>query len=79
MTLLSGPQIISALCKQLQNQSGRHLYVILGSYALIEAFEKNDLAPAQISDGLPFPKPLNFNPRIIGTNRGRSLATHGTR
>jgi len=70
---MSGPQIISALCKQLQNQSGRHLYVILGSYAMIEAFVKNDLAPAQISDGLPFPKPLNFNRELLAQIEDQDL------
>ena len=73
MTLLSGPQIISILCKQLQNQSGRHLYVILGSYALIEAFVKNDLTPAKTSDGLPFPKPVNFNQELLAQIEDEAL------
>lgn len=65
MPKLAGPQIISELCKQLQNQSGRHLYVVLGTYQLLEKFEKDDLAPALTKDGLPLPKPVNFNQDLL--------------
>ena len=65
MPLLSGPQVISELRRQLQNQSGRHLYVVLGSYGQLESFEKSDLAPAQTVDGLAFPEPMNFNRELL--------------
>lgn len=65
MPILTGPQIISELRKQLQNQSGRHLYVVLGSYNQLESFEKNDLAPALTADGVVFPKPVNFNQDLL--------------
>lgn len=60
MPILTGPQIISELRKLLQNQSGRHLYVVLGTYQQLENFEKNDLAPALSADGIPMPQPVNF-------------------
>ncbi len=65
MPLLTGPQVISELRRQLQNQSGRHLYVILGSYGQLASFEKNDLAPAQMVDGQTFPEPINFNRELL--------------
>ncbi len=65
MPILTGPQIISELRKQLQNQSGRHLYVVLGTYQLLENFEKNDLAPALTADGKFLPKPVNFNRDLL--------------
>ena len=65
MPLLSGPQIISELRRQLQNQSGRHLYVVLGSYAQLTSFEANDLTSAQTVDGQGFPEPVNFNRELL--------------
>lgn len=65
MPLLSGPQVISELRRLLQNQSGRHLYVVLGSYSQLTSFEKNDLAPAQTADGEALPEPVNFNLELL--------------
>jgi hypothetical protein len=65
VALLTGPQIISALCKQLQNQSGRHLYMVVGGYIPLETFIKNDLAPARSTEGTPFPTPVNFNRELL--------------
>lgn len=65
MPLLSGPQIISELRKQLQNRSGRHLYAVLGTYHLLENFEKNDLASALTVDGRALPRPVNFNRDLL--------------
>jgi len=65
MPILNGPQIISELRKQLQNQSGRHLYAVLGTYQQLENFEKNDLAPALTADGRILPKPVNFNRDLL--------------
>lgn len=65
MPLLTGPQIVSELRKQLQNQSGRHLYVALGTYHLLENFEKNDLAPALTAEGQALPRPINFNRDLL--------------
>ena len=73
MTLTTGPQIVSILRKQLQNQSGRHLYVVLGTYQLLENFEKNDLAHALTPDGQNFPKPLNFNLDLLNHIEDESL------
>lgn len=65
MPILTGPQIISELRKQLQNQSGRHLYAVLGTYQMLENFEQNDLAPALTADGQKLPKPVNFNRDLL--------------
>jgi hypothetical protein len=65
MPILTGPQVISELRRQLQNQSGRHLYVVLGSYNHLESFVKNDLTPAQTADGKTFPEPVNFNRELL--------------
>ncbi len=65
MPLLGGPQVISELRRLLQNQSGRHLYVVLGSYGQLETFEKSDLAPAQTADGQAFPEAVNFNRELL--------------
>lgn len=65
MPLLTGPQIISELRKQLQNQSGRHLYAVLGTYQHLEDFERYDLAPALTADGKQFPSPVNFNRDLL--------------
>lgn len=65
MALLTGPQIITELRKQLQNQSGRHLYVVLGTYTLLDHFEKDDLASALTVDGRALPQPVNFNRDLL--------------
>lgn len=65
MPQLTGPHVISELCKQLHNQSGRHLYVVLGTYGSLEQFEKNDLAHAVTAEGEPFPDPKNFNRDLL--------------
>lgn len=65
MPRLSGPQVITELRRLLQNQSGRHLYVVLGSYAQLETFEKDDLAQSQMADGCPFPEPVRFNRELL--------------
>ncbi len=73
MPVLSGPQVVSELRCQLKNQSGRHLYVVLGSYSQLEAFERNDLGPAQMVDGQPFPQPLAFNRELLARIEDEAL------
>jgi hypothetical protein len=65
MPLLTGPQIVTELRKQLQNQSGRHLYVVLGNYNQLDTFEKADLASAQMVDGQALPRAVNFNRDLL--------------
>jgi len=65
MAQMGGPQIISELRKQLQNQSGRHLYAVLGTYQHLENFERNDLAPALTVEGRHLPSPVNFNRDLL--------------
>lgn len=73
MPPLSGPQVISELRRLSQNQSGRHLYLVLGSYSQLDSFEKNDLAPAQMADGQGFPKPVNFNRELLACIEDEAL------
>lgn len=65
MPYLTGPQVISELRRLLHNQSGRHLYVVLGSYSQLDSFEKNDLIPAQMANGQGFPEAVNFNRELL--------------
>ena len=73
MPILTGPQVISELRRQLQNQSGRHLYVVLGLYSQLEAFEKIDLTPAQTADGQAFPELVNFNRELLACIEDEAL------
>ena len=65
MPILTGPQIIIELRRQLQNLSGRHLYVVLGEYKQLDEFEKNDLSPALTVDGKLLPQSTNFNRSLL--------------
>jgi hypothetical protein len=73
MPHLTGPQVITELRKQLQNYSGRHLYVALGTYEQLDTFCNHDLAPALRMDGRAFPKPLNFNRTLLDRIEDESL------
>ena len=61
----SGPQIISMLREQLQQDIGRHMYGVLGSYECLARFETDDLAQARDAHGVLFPKPLNLNRELL--------------
>jgi hypothetical protein len=63
--IASGPQIIAHLSSDLLNQSGRHLYAVLGSYPQLARFEGEDLAHASDSLGQPLPAPLNLNAALL--------------
>lgn len=65
MPMFAGPQVVIELRRQLQNQSGRHLYVVLGTYEQLDGFEKNHLASSLSVDGNALPKPLNFNRELL--------------
>ncbi len=73
MPILTGPQIISEFRKQLKNQSGRHLYVVLATYDQLASFEKNDLTQAATAEGQAFPKPLNFNLALLANIEDEDL------
>lgn len=64
---LTGPEIISTLREQLTFTIGRHLYVVLGSYAQLRTFEQVDLTAAVTRDGTPLPAPINLNRRLLDT------------
>jgi len=55
---LSGPQITTILRENLQINSGRHLYGVLGTYAQLAVFEKNTLSQA------------TFSPQTLSPNEG---------
>lgn len=65
MPVLNGSQIISQLKEQLHNQSGRHMYVVLGSYPQLEQFEQEHLCQALLPDGRRFPPSVNFNLELL--------------
>ncbi len=73
MTQMTGPQIVSELRQQLQSQSGRHLYAVLGTYRLLDDFEKNDLTHALSAEGQPLPAPVNFNLKLLDQIEDESL------
>ena len=73
MPIFSGPQVISELRKQLKNQSGRHLYVALGTYDQLETFEKHNLTSAVSADGQTLPKPVNFNLELLANIEDETL------
>jgi hypothetical protein len=62
---LPGPQVISQMREKLKFNSGRHLYGVLGSYAILEHFAQNDLAGASDTTGSKFPSPLNLNRALL--------------
>lgn len=63
----TGPEIISKLREQLSFTIGRHLYVVLGTYAQLRTFETVDLSAATDRDGRGFPTPINLNRRLLDT------------
>lgn len=62
---LHGPEIIRALRDKLANDSGRHLYAVVGTYRSLERFEQEDLPLARTPAGDPFPEPLNLNRELL--------------
>lgn len=71
---LTGPQITTVLRENLQIQSGRHLYGVLGKYAQLEAFELDILSHASLStqepslhNDFPIPKVINLNFALLET------------
>jgi hypothetical protein len=66
---LNGPQIIKKLRENLPIDSGRHLYGVLGTYAQLEAFEKETLSQTNfqapgtddLNNRQTLPKVVNLN------------------
>ena len=61
---MNSTEIIEALRRKLTVTSGRHLYGVLGSYALLDAFAKK-LSQTKTLEDTPFPEPDNVNRGIL--------------
>jgi len=59
-------EIIETLRASLSMPGGRHLYGVLGSYRLLNAFS-NQPIKAKATDGTPLPKPVSVNRGILDT------------
>lgn len=58
---LSGHEINSQLRQKLEMPTGRHLYVVLGTYERLERYEKVDFREARSSKGQRLSDPVNVN------------------
>jgi hypothetical protein len=56
---LSGHEINSQLRQKLEMPTGRHLYVVLGTYERLERYEKVDLREARSPSGQRLGDPVN--------------------
>lgn len=70
---MKGTQIVQELGKNIKNEIGRHLYGVLGTYAQLEAFEKNNLPHLKAEDGNPVPAPINLNDAFLENFSDESL------
>ena len=62
---LSGHEINSHLRQKLEMPTGRHLYVILGSYERLERYQNVDFREAQSPSGESLGDPVNINRRLL--------------
>lgn len=62
---LSGHEINSQLRQKLEMPTGRHLYVILGTYERLERYERVDFPEARSPSGQPLAAPVNVNRTIL--------------
>jgi len=58
---LSGHEINSQLRQKLEMPTGRHLYVVLGTYERLERYERVDFQEARSPSGQPLGEPVNVN------------------
>lgn len=62
---LSGPEINSQLRQKLEMPTGRHLYVLLGTYERLERYEKVDFREARSPTGQRLGEPVNINHQLL--------------
>lgn len=62
---LSGHQINSQLRQKLEMPTGRHLYVVLGTYDRLDRYERVDFREARSPAGQPLGDPLNVNHSLL--------------
>jgi len=62
---LSGHEINSQLRQKLDMPTGRHLYVVLGTYERLERYEKVDFREARSPTGKKLNEPVNINLHLL--------------
>ena len=62
---LSGHEINSQLRQKLDMSTGRHLYVVLGTYERLERYEKVDFREARSPTGQKLGEPVNINHHLL--------------
>jgi hypothetical protein len=62
---LSGHEINSQLREKLAMPTGRHLYVVLGTYERLERYEKVDFREARSASGQRLGEPVNVNLNLL--------------
>ena len=62
---LSGHEINTQLRQKLEMPTGRHLYVVLGTYERLERYEKVDFREARYPSGQRLGDPVNVNLQLL--------------
>jgi hypothetical protein len=62
---LSGHEINSQLRQKLEMPTGRHLYVVLGTYERLDRYEKVDFREARSPSGQRLTDPVNVNRSLL--------------
>lgn len=62
---LSGHEINSQLRQKLEMPTGRHLYVVLGTFDRLERYEKIDFCEARSPSGQHLAEPVNINHSLL--------------
>ncbi len=62
---MSGHEINSQLRQKLELATGRHLYVILGTYGRLERYERVDFPEARSRTGRRLADPVNVNHQLL--------------
>ena len=62
---LSGHEINSQLRQKLEMPTGRHLYVVLGTYQRLERYERVDFREARSPSGQRLGEPVNVNHNLL--------------
>lgn len=63
---LSGHEINSQLRQKLEMPTGRHLYVVLGTYERLERYARVDFREARSPNGQRLCEPINVNHNLLG-------------
>ena len=74
---LSGHEINSQLRQKLEMPTGRHLYVVLGTYERLERYERVDFREARSPDGQRLGEPVNVNRQPARSDHRRGTQAAG--